>query len=196
MNYVLYLQLNSNFLMAKIYDHYDNTKPNAANAIAQIRPEILKERFLELYMQCGHVTRTCQILGLIPRTVYRWKQTDIQFADDWAMADRVALSILEDAAIERAVHGIQKPVYQGGKLCGYVTEFSDQLLIVLLKARDPKKYRENTRTELTGADGKPLVNDMKITHVHSNLELATSEDQIVIEDIPSQVVSSELKNDL
>lgn len=37
-----------------------------------------------------------------------------------------------------------------------VRKYSDTLAIFLLKAHDPAKYRENTRMELTGANGGPL----------------------------------------
>jgi hypothetical protein len=38
-----------------------------------------------------------------------------------------------------------------------VTEFSDTLLIFLLKGARLHKYRDNLRQELAGADGTPLV---------------------------------------
>jgi hypothetical protein len=40
-------------------------------------------------------------------------------------------------AWRRAVKGCRKPVYQGGQLVGYVREFSDLLLIFLIKAARP-----------------------------------------------------------
>jgi hypothetical protein len=44
--------------------------------------------------------------------------------------------------VGRGVHGVQQPVYQRAKLFGYVVEYSDQLLIKLLRAAMPEKYRE------------------------------------------------------
>jgi hypothetical protein len=41
------------------------------------------------------------------------------------------------------VEGVDKPVYQGGVLVGYVREYSDQLLVTLLKAHRPEKFRDN-----------------------------------------------------
>lgn len=35
-------------------------------------------------------------------------------------------------------------------------KYSDTLAIFLLKAHAPEKYRENTRMELTGANGGPV----------------------------------------
>ena len=48
-----------------------------------------------------------------------------------------------------------KPVFYQGKPCGAVQEYSDSLLMFMLKAHDPK-YREKQTHEHTGADGGPI----------------------------------------
>jgi len=40
----------------------------------------------------------------------------------------------------RAVKGTKKPVFRGGEVVGHTTEFSDSMLMQLLKARKPEKY--------------------------------------------------------
>jgi hypothetical protein len=47
-----------------------------------------------------------------------------------------------DEAHRRAVEGSQKPVFHRGEVCGYVTEYSDQLLAMLLKADDPDRFTD------------------------------------------------------
>lgn len=172
--------------------------------IAMVKPEVAKGRFLELYMLTGHIGKTCEILGINSRTVHHWRNYDEQFKLDYEMADRVALGLLEDEATRRAVYGVKKPVFQGGKFVGYVTEYSDQLLIVLLKAKAPDKYKDSWKGELTGADGKPLMPETKIVHVHSNLSLANNEDEVSIDRTiriesgpvqQAEVVSSKLSSD-
>ena len=54
------------------------------------------------------------------------------------------------AARRRAAEGTLKPVYQGGKLVGEIREFSDTLLIFLLKGKRPEVYRENVKVEHSG----------------------------------------------
>jgi hypothetical protein len=39
-----------------------------------------------------------------------------------------------------------------------------------MAARFPKKYRESTKTEITGADGAPLVTGINVTFVKPNGE--------------------------
>ena len=54
---------------------------------------------------------------------------------------------LELEARRRAVEGTERPVfYQGGEV-GYVREYSDTLLIFLLKAHRPNKFRERVEHE-------------------------------------------------
>lgn len=45
---------------------------------------------------------------------------------------------------------------QGNHKVAAVREYSDTLAIFLLKAHDPERYRENSRMELTGANGGPV----------------------------------------
>jgi hypothetical protein len=41
-------------------------------------------------------------------------------------------------------------VYQGGKQVGFVQDYSDTLLIFMLKGRRPQKFRDNTHVEHGG----------------------------------------------
>lgn len=178
--------------MPKIYEEYRPEKHIPNVAITHIRPDVLKKRFLEAYSLIGSITKTCDLLGMVRRTFYYWKRDDKEFAEAFEFADQMALGMLEDEAVLRAAYGVDKPVYQGGKLVGYVKEYSDSLLVVLLKARAPHKYKERFAGELTGADGKPLSSEHKIIHVHSNVPMAEAEEYIdtarQIEDIPHEEV--------
>ena len=52
----------------------------------------------------------------------------------------MAADILEDEVDRRAVEGVEKPVgWHKGKPGGYVREYSDTLLIFLLKGDRPEK---------------------------------------------------------
>lgn len=174
--------------MAAVFDKYTEVNNAANTKLDNIRPEILKKRFLELYENVGSISKTCDMLGMVRRTLYHWKQQDPEFLKLFEEADVRALGLLEDEAIRRAMFGIDKPVYQGGKLAGFTKEYSDTLLIVLLKARAPHKYKERFAGELTGADGRPLVGDFKITHIHSATPLANDESQVRIEDIDHELI--------
>ena len=64
------------------------------------------------------------------------------FALAWDVAVDAAADALELEARRRAVEGTEKPVFFQGYECGRIREYSDTLLIVLLKANRPGKFRE------------------------------------------------------
>lgn len=57
---------------------------------------------------------------------------------------------MEDEAFRRAVNGTEKPVYQGKELVGHVREYSDTLMIFMLKARRPEKFKDRVASEISG----------------------------------------------
>jgi hypothetical protein len=75
-------------------------------------------------------------------TLWRWREHSDAFVQAEAAARETLADQLEQEAIRRAYHGVQRPVYQQGQLVGYVTDFSDAVLMMLLKAARPDKYRE------------------------------------------------------
>ena len=82
------------------------------------------------------------------RNVYRERTKDREFAEAWDEAKKLGLESLEAEAIRRAVRGTEKPVFHQGEQVATVREYSDVLLIFLMKAADPAKYRENYRVQI------------------------------------------------
>jgi hypothetical protein len=80
--------------------------------------------------------------GVHPKTPYDRRRTDEAFRRAWNEAADVGTRLLEQEAARRAYHGTLKPVFHKGVECGAVREYSDVLLIFLLKARNPAKYRD------------------------------------------------------
>ncbi len=100
--------------------------------------------------ETGTRTRAAAIAGVHRSVLYtaQWKQ-DRAFQAALKAAEEVAADRLEAEAWRRAVEGVEKPVgWYKGQPGGYVTEYSDTLLIFLLKGLRPEKYRE--RMELRG----------------------------------------------
>src|SRR3546814_4637730 len=62
------------------------------------------------------------------------------FAAAWDSALDRASALLEAAAYERALKGVEVPVWQSGKLMGHRVKHSDGLLTLLLRARMPERY--------------------------------------------------------
>ncbi len=113
-----------------------------------------KKRFLEHYVDLCVIGKAAEAAGVSRRTVEKWRETDKQFLADFNSAKQSIIEKLEQEAIRRAYTGIDKAVWHKGKAVGVEREYSDVLLIFLLKGALPEKYRE--RHELTGEGGKPI----------------------------------------
>jgi hypothetical protein len=120
----------------------------------QARTAKAMAKFLAEFAQCGNVLRSAQAVGVGRKTVYDWlKREPFKALYDDAHED--ALDQLEEEARRRAVDGVLKPVYQQGHRVGTIKEYSDVLLITLLKGKRPDTFRE--RVEHTGKDGGALT---------------------------------------
>lgn len=116
-----------------------------------------KPAVLAAFKGCASVTKACEIADICRDTFYRWLREDADFNKAYQAAREQAIEALEDEATRRAYEGVDRPVYQGGKQVGMIREYSDTLLIFLLKAHRPQKYRDNIRQELTSAGGGALI---------------------------------------
>lgn len=124
-----------------------------------------KKAFLNHFAQYGNITQAARHAGIDRVTVYRWQEHDERFLHAFRDAEIQSTEMLEAEARRRAVDGVESrsPVYHKGELVNTIveTKYSDTLLIFLLKARNPAKYRDNSRVELTGKDGGPIDVDLE-----------------------------------
>jgi len=112
--------------------------------------------FCAALAETGIVGRACTAVGISRRAAYNWREDYPEFAVAWSKALKIGVSALEDEAHRRAFDGTLEPVIHQGVECGTIRKYSDSLAMFLLKAHNPAKYRENTRMELTGANGGPV----------------------------------------
>lgn len=125
--------------------------------------------FLDALAQTASVTAACEIAGIGRRSVYEWREEDKEFATRWEAALELGTDALEDEAVRRAREGVNKPVFHRGEVCGHVREYSDTLMIFMLKARRPEKFRDNAAVQVTGKDGAALIPDVPMIEVARRL---------------------------
>src|SRR5262252_5945363 len=107
----------------------------------------LKWQFLDTYAQAAVLAWAAKRAGVARSTVYdRRGDPGFESAFQGAAADNLAE--LEAEAVRRATVGVAKPVFWQGRKVGIITEYSDVLLIFLLKSRDPETYRESKTVDL------------------------------------------------
>ncbi|HTR37147.1 MAG TPA: hypothetical protein VMH80_14680 [Bryobacteraceae bacterium] len=108
-----------------------------------------QRQFLEAFAVCCSVQKAARWAGVHRQTHYDWLDEDPTYPARFEEARRRAGQTLEDEAVRRAVEGVRRPVLYRGKQVyiqgepQYEVEYSDQLLIRLLEAMNPEKYRHH-----------------------------------------------------
>lgn len=118
--------------------------------------------FLAAYARTGNVTIAAQITGeqigipytRVKKTHYEYmrgaRSRSEEYRRAFEAAHEEAIDYLEAEARRRAVEGTDRPVFYQGRQVGTVTEYSDHLLMFLLRGALPDKYAERTKTEHSG----------------------------------------------
>lgn len=108
-----------------------------------------RETFLKVYGQTGNLTTAATAARISRVTVYEWQEHEPEFALACQQASVQATEVLEQEAWRRAREGIAEPVFQHGKEVGTIQRYSDQLLMFLLRARAPERYRDRVDVSVT-----------------------------------------------
>ena len=135
-------------------------------------------RFLVALADSANIRASAAAAGIGRTAVYQRRDSDAEFAAAMAAALDDACDDLELEGRRRARHGVDEPVVYQGELMGVwhdaagnvvnkdtpgaiqtpltIKKYSDVLLIFLLKAHRPEKYRDNVRHEHSGPGGGPI----------------------------------------
>ena len=113
-----------------------------------------KAAFLAAYRLCGNIYRAAQEARIARCTIYEWRAHDHEFDLACREAEVEAVERLEEEARRRAYDGVTREhgiYYRGQKVATeIITEYSDSLLMFLLKALRPEKYKERLTVESVG----------------------------------------------
>jgi hypothetical protein len=130
--------------------------------------------FLAALAQSGNIRLSCEAASISRVRAYELRGTDETFAAAWQSALDEAADVLEQEARRRAVEGVQRLKFDRGALITiplrdaegaplldadgnpmttpYVEhEYSDTLLIFLMKGANPEKYRDRSEVKHSGA---------------------------------------------
>ncbi len=132
-------------------DHTDTEKALVATPGASIAAGQLVQRkktFLAAFAACACVAAASRATGIARQCHYNWLRSDPDYALKWETARAEAVGLLADEAKRRAVDGTPRmKFYQGKPLIDPSTggpcverDYSDTLLIFLLKAWAPETY--------------------------------------------------------
>ena len=114
------------------------------------------ERVVELGKLGKSIEQICYDLNTPVRTLYEWRDRYPEFSQ--ALTDA---KDYEQAWWENQAHAYMVETKEGPKLNASLWSRS-------MAARFPKKYREQVKQEITGADGMPLVTGIQVSFVKPN----------------------------
>lgn len=111
--------------------------------------------FLEALAGGLTVTDSSAVAGINPKTQRRWREASKKFASEYEIALGRGTAVLAGEALRRATVGVARPqFYQGRPVIDPATgeqivfyDYSDTLLIFLLKSRKPATYDDRVRAE-------------------------------------------------
>jgi len=154
----------------------DSSQKLTVKKTGKPKASVWKPAFLAALRETGNVTQSAEIAGITREGVYKARRRSNKFAEDWDSALEYATDALEREARRRAMQGVRRLKFHQGEMITiplrdedgkivkdkddqtvYVPyeqhEYSDTLLIFLLKAHRPEKFMQ--RSDITSG-GKPL----------------------------------------
>ncbi len=114
-----------------------------------------QHRFIEALADTGSVEAACRAVNMSTVGAYylRRQKGAESFRKAWAAALDLGVQRIEDVAMDRALNGVEVPVYSYGKLLGTRTTYNDRLLMFMLRNRAPERFTEG-RAKGLNAIGK------------------------------------------
>ncbi|MDG2004113.1 MAG: hypothetical protein P8J20_12360 [Novosphingobium sp.] len=102
--------------------------------------------FIEALADLGSVKAAAHAVGMSPEGAYllRRHPEAKSFRKAWKAALSRGVERLEDVAMERALLGVEVPVYSYGKLVGSRRVYNDKLLMFLLRNRAPRRFASDS----------------------------------------------------
>lgn len=124
------------------------------------RPTLYNPVYCEKVIELGKLGKSIEQIasniGVSTRVMFDWKEKYPEFLHALEQAKELELDWWENIAQNMMIES-----KEGDKLNSSIWSRS-------MAARFPKKYRESTKTEITGADGAPLVTGINVTFVKPN----------------------------
>ena len=107
------------------------------------KPQV-QRAFIEALADTGSVASACRQVGRAEVGAYllRRHPEAASFRAAWQAALDLGMQRIEDVAMDRALNGVEVPVYSYGKLVGSRRVHNDRLLMFMLRNRAPDRFTE------------------------------------------------------
>lgn len=98
--------------------------------------------FIEALADTGSVRAAAHAATMTPESAYLLRRHPEagEFRKAWEAALALGVQRLEDVAMDRALNGVEVPVYHFGAVVGTRRVYNDRLLMFLLRNRAPRRF--------------------------------------------------------
>ncbi len=103
-----------------------------------------QRRFIEALADTGSVKAAARAVNMSAEGAYHLlRQPGAEsFRGAWQTALDLGVQRIEDVAMDRALNGVEMPVYSYGQLVGTRTSYNDRLLMFMLRNRAPERFTD------------------------------------------------------
>ncbi|APE28512.1 hypothetical protein [Aurantiacibacter gangjinensis] len=126
------------------------------------KPQV-QHAFIEALAETGSVAAAARRVNRAPEGAYLLRRHPEagSFRKAWEAALDIGMSRVEDVAMDRALNGVEVPVYSYGKLVGTRTIYNDRLLMFMLRNRAPGRFAADGAKGLNALDKHRLAEEKK-----------------------------------
>ncbi len=139
-----------------------NANPERKTPVPADAP-VWEAPFLEAYARHGTVEGACRSIGLHRQRVYQRRRVSPEFAAAWVDAKERHGDLLEAELFRRGKDGWDEAVFFGGECVGTKRRYSDNCLIVAVKAARPGKYRDGNDGRHASPPDAPIRTAAEVT---------------------------------
>jgi hypothetical protein len=143
--------------------------------------------FIEALADLGSIRAAANTVNMTPESAYQLRRHPEagEFRKAWEAALACGVQRIEDVAMERALHGVELPVYSYGKLVGTRISYNDRLLMFMLRNRARKRF-----TGGGGARGLNAVDAGRLKRLKAEWRKEWEEEQAANSKSPAEVQAS------
>jgi hypothetical protein len=118
--------------------------------------------FIEALADTGSVEAACKAVNMSTVGAYHLRRQPgaESFAAAWNAALDCGVQRVEDVVMDRALNGVEEPLYSYGKLIGTRRRYNDRLLMFILRNRAPERFSEGRR--ISGMGGLNAVGQVEV----------------------------------
>jgi hypothetical protein len=114
--------------------------------------------FIEALADTGSVAAASKAVNMSTEGAYNLRRQPgaESFRAAWQAALQLGVARVEDVVMDRALNGVEEPLYSYGKLVGTRRRYNDRLLMFILRNRAPERFADGKARGLNAIDQMEL----------------------------------------